>query len=64
MMGSQISLADKFRGFLNNLRIDNPEVISRRCREICQVLNQRYWNMSSDTRNLHYLGSYGRETAV
>ena len=63
-MGNQISLADKFRNFLNNLRIDNPEVISRRCREICQILNQRYWNMSSDTRNLHYLGSYGRETAV
>lgn len=63
-MGSRNDLADKFRLFINNLKIDNPVVISRRCREICQILNQRYWNIRSDTRNLHYLGSYGRETAV
>ncbi|HBQ26353.1 MAG TPA: hypothetical protein DD791_08165 [Syntrophomonas sp.] len=63
-MGSHVDLADKFRIFINNLRIDNPEVINGRCREICQILNQRYWDLKSDTRNLHYLGSYGRETAI
>ncbi|MFA7148850.1 MAG: nucleotidyltransferase, partial [Syntrophomonadaceae bacterium] len=64
MMGSGTDLAEKFRLFINNLKIDNPEVISRRYREIGQILNLRYWNIRSDTRNLHYLGSYGRETAV
>lgn len=63
-MGSHIDLADKFRLFINNLRIDNPQVISERCREISSILNQHYWNLKSDTRNLHYLGSYGRETAI
>jgi hypothetical protein len=64
MMGSHIDLADKFRLFINNLRINNPQVISERCREISRILNLRYWDLKSDTRNLHYLGSYGRETAI
>lgn len=63
-MGSRADMADKFRLFIDNLRIDNPEVISRCCREISQVLNLHYWDIKSDTRNLHYLGSYGRETAI
>lgn len=63
-MSNHIDLADKFRLFLNNLRIDNQEVISGRCREISRLINLQYWKMKSDTRNLHYLGSYGRETAI
>lgn len=63
-MGSHMELADKFRIFISNLRIDNPQVISERCREISSILNLHYWDLKSDTRNLHYLGSYGRETAI
>jgi len=45
-MGSRADMADKFRLFIDNLRIDNPEVISRRCREISQVLNLHYWDIN------------------
>lgn len=63
-MSNRIDLTDKFRLFLNNLRIDNQEVINSRCREISRLINLQYWKIKSDTRNLHYLGSYGRETAI
>jgi hypothetical protein len=61
---NRMNLADKFRMFLNQLRIDNQEEISSRCREISRIVNLKYWKIKSDTRNLHYLGSYGRETAI
>ncbi len=63
-MSMRMDLADKFRLFLNHLRIDNQEVINGRCREIIRLVNLEYWKIKSDTRNLHYLGSYGRETAI
>lgn len=63
-MGNRIDPTDKFRLFLNNLKIDNQEVINSRCREISRLINLQYWKIKSDTRNLHFLGSYGRETAI
>jgi len=63
-MSDRGDIADKFRLFLTNLRIDNQEVINSRCREIVRIVNLKYWKIKSDTRNLHYLGSYGRETAI
>lgn len=57
-------MADKFKAFLNNLRINNQELINRRFRELTRLYNQHYWHIISDTRNVHYLGSYGRETAI
>jgi len=58
------NIADRFKAFLNNLKVDNQEMINRRFRELARIYNQHYWNIRSDTRNVHYLGSYGRETAI
>ena len=54
------NIADRFKAFLNNLKVDNQEMINRRFRELARIYNQHYWNIRSDTRNVHYLGSYGR----
>lgn len=63
-MANRNHLAEKFIQFLNQLKIENQEIINQRCREIIRLVNQHYWEIKSDTRNLHYLGSYGRETAI
>lgn len=58
------NMADKFRVFLNNLAIDNQAIISERTKAVTRAINQQYWHMRSDTRNIHFLGSYGRDTAI
>lgn len=63
-MSDHRDIANKFRLFLTNLKIDNQSVINSRCQEIIRIINSKYWKIKSDTRNLHYLGSYGRETAI
>lgn len=57
-------LSQKFKDFLANLSIDNQEVIANKLRKIVRSINQDYWNTKSDTRNVHYIGSYGRGTAI
>lgn len=59
-----VSMADKFRAFIANLAVDNQELISERTKAVARAINQQYWHMRSDTRNMHFLGSYGRDTAI
>ncbi|HWP95518.1 MAG TPA: hypothetical protein VN426_01590 [Syntrophomonadaceae bacterium] len=57
-------MAEKFRGFINNLAVENQDAINERVKSIARAINQQYWHMKSETRNIHLLGSYGRDTAI
>lgn len=58
------TMAERFRAFLSNLAIDNQDVITEKTKAVARAINQQYWHMRSDTRNIHFLGSYGRDTAI
>lgn len=38
--------------------------ISKRCKTVTKLINEKFWGISSDTKNSLYVGSYGRETAI
>ena len=64
MINQADSIADKFRDFVNKLKVDNHDSIVQRGREIALAVNSYYWRIKSDTRNIFYLGSFGRDTAI
>jgi len=59
-----MSIADIFKNFLDNLKIDNSEQITYRYEEITCCLNKKYRNTESKTINRLQVGSYGRWTAI
>lgn len=59
-----MSIADAFRTFLSNLKVDNAETISLRYGEITSALNQEFRDTDSKTANSLQVGSYGRWTAI
>ena len=59
-----MGITTKFRGFCENLTIQNRGTISQRYRAITKRLNIEYWDMDSDTAFSRYVGSYGRGTAI
>ncbi len=64
-MSQNISnLSDKFKIFINNLNIEEQNNINIRVKEITKHFNLKYWYINSDIKNVHYIGSYGRGTAI
>lgn len=59
-----MSIANMFEEFLNNLKIDNADQISRRYEEITCCLNKRFRENDEKTRYRLQVGSYGRFTAI
>ncbi|MFT6405923.1 MAG: hypothetical protein ACJAVI_005894 [Candidatus Azotimanducaceae bacterium] len=59
-----MSVADMFKGFLDNLKVDNAEQISLRYGEITKSLNQQFRDSDSTTANSLQVGSYGRFTGI
>lgn len=59
-----MSVADMFKGFLDNLKVDNSEQISLRYGEITKSLNQQFRDSDSTTANSLQVGSYGRYTGI
>lgn len=59
-----MSVADMFKGFLDNLNVDNAEQISLRYGEITKSLNQAFRLSDSATANSRQVGSYGRYTGI
>ena len=53
-----------FKGFLDNLKVDNAEQISLRYGEITASLNKKFRDSESKTDNSLQVGSYGRWTAI
>jgi len=64
MLDRPDSIAEKFKTFIGNLKVDNQDLIIQRGKEIALALNNYYWRIKSDTRNILYLGSFGRDTAI
>lgn len=59
-----MSIADKFKQFLSNLKVDNDEQIELRYGEITSALNKEFRDSESKTSNNLQVGSYGRWTAI
>jgi hypothetical protein len=64
MFRKNLSLAEKFRKFLENLQIPDETAMNRQFKKIAAKINSDYWNLRSDSRNTYYIGSYGRGTAI
>jgi hypothetical protein len=62
--GGFMGLADWFSTFCSDLQVKNAESISQRYKAITQRLNTDFWATTSDTAHSHYVGSYGRNTAI
>ncbi|MEN6347860.1 MAG: nucleotidyltransferase [Syntrophomonas sp.] len=58
------NLTDRFKDFITNLNIANQTSIHDRYKNITKDFNLRYWKLKSDLRNVHFIGSYGRGTAI
>lgn len=59
-----MSIADTFKQFLSNLKVDNAQAISDRYGEITCALNKKFRDTESKAANTLQVGSYGRHTAI
>lgn len=59
-----MSVADMFKDFLNNLKVDNADQVSLRYGEITKSLNKKFRDTESETANSLQVGSYGRYTGI
>jgi hypothetical protein len=59
-----LSIADTFKQFLSDLKVDNAQAISDRYGEITCALNKKFRDTESKTANTLQVGSYGRHTAI
>ena len=59
-----MSIADDFKSFLDNIKVDNAGTISLRYGEITSALNKKFRDTESKTANSLQVGSYGRWTAI
>jgi Second Messenger Oligonucleotide or Dinucleotide Synthetase domain/Adenylyl/Guanylyl and SMODS C-terminal sensor domain len=59
-----MSIADDFKTFLDNIKVDNADTISLRYGEVTAALNKEFRDTDSKTANSLQVGSYGRWTAV
>ena len=55
-----LSIADTFKQFLSNLKVDNAQAISDRYEEITCALNKKFRDSESKTANTLQVGSYDR----
>lgn len=62
--GGNVGIADDFRTFLDNIKVDNSATISLRYGEITSALNKQFRDTESKTANSLQVGSYGRWTAI
>lgn len=58
-----MGIAEKFKGFCDDLAMNNRSVISDRYKAITKRLNKDFWGSESETLHSLYTGSYGRGTA-
>lgn len=56
--------AEAFNNFLDNIKVDNPDVFSGRYKEITKKLNKTFRSTDSETANCLQVGSYGRYTGI
>ena len=54
-------LVQKHSGIIT---LETRKIISMRYKKVTMAINKEFWNISSDTQNSIYVGSYGRRTAI
>lgn len=59
-----MSIADDFKIFLDNIKVDNAGMIALRYGEVTASLNKEFRDTESKTANSLQVGSYGRWTAI
>lgn len=59
-----MSIAEKFKQFLSNIKVQNDAQIELRYGEITSALNKEFRDTESKTSNNLQVGSYGRWTAI
>lgn len=59
-----MNISQTFQDFLENLKIDNADDISKRYKRITKALNITFRDSTSETSNSLQVGSYGRFTAI
>jgi hypothetical protein len=59
-----VALADWFRTFCDNIKVQDGGTISTRYKAITKRLNTDFWDTTSETSHSLYVGSYGRNTAI
>ena len=59
-----MSITDKFKQFLTNIKVQNDAQIELRYGEITSALNKEFRDSESKTANNLQVGSYGRWTAI
>lgn len=59
-----MNVSKAFEEFHGKLRVSDPAKISSRYKLITKILNKKYWDSESDTKNSLQVGSYGRGTAT
>lgn len=59
-----MGIAEDFKTFLDNIKIDNASTISLRYGEVTAALNKKFRDTESKTANSLQVGSYGRWTAI
>jgi hypothetical protein len=60
----EMGVAEKFKALTANLRTNDDELISSRCKRITKRINLDFWNCDSEIAHTRYLGSYGRGTDI
>ena len=59
-----MTISQAFSEFLENIKVDNSETISKRYHEITKKLNKTFRDTDSETDNCLRVGSYGRYTGI
>lgn len=59
-----MSITNKFKKFLSNIKVQNDDQIEVRYGEITSALNKEFRDSESKTSNSLQVGSYGRWTAI
>lgn len=54
-------LVQKHSGIIT---LETRKIISMRYKKVTMAINKEFWDISSDTQNSIYVGSYGRRTAI
>lgn len=62
--GSALSIAEMFKQFLSNIKVQNEDQIELRYGEITSALNNEFRGVESKSSNTLQVGSYGRWTAI
>lgn len=56
--------AEAFGKFLDNIKVDHPDIFCNRYKEITKKLNKTFRETDSETANCLQVGSYGRYTGI